>query len=350
MELLWPGFLYLLALIPLLVLVYIFILCRRRPYAVRFSSLSLVREAVGKQSQVRRHLPFVLFLLAMSSLVVAMGRPISTVTLPAANATIILSIDVSRSMCSTDISPNRLEAAKSAALDFIEAQEANVQIGVVAFAGYAVVIQEPTTDRNLLENAVQNLTTARRTAIGSGLLTSLEALSEIDDSIPSPFSGVEPEPMPEGEYAPYMVVLLTDGVNTTGPEPLFAAEYAKTRGIRVYTIGFGTDQNESPMNCGGFQGGPNDFGQFFFGGGGGGGGGNFRRGIDEETLKQVAAMTGGAYFAASSTGELEDVFRNLPVQLMTVTEITEISVIFAALGAVFVLLAIILSMIWHPIP
>lgn len=350
MELLWPGFLYLLALIPILVLIYIFILRRRRPYAVRFSSLSLVREAVGKQSQVRRHLPFVLFLLAMSSLVVAMGRPISTVTLPAANATIILSIDVSRSMCSTDISPNRLEAAKSAALDFIEAQEANVQIGVVAFAGYAVVIQEPTTDRNLLENAVQNLTTARRTAIGSGLLTSLEALSEIDDSIPSPFSGVEPEPMPEGEYAPYMVVLLTDGVNTTGPEPLFAAEYAKTRGIRVYTIGFGTDQNESPMNCGGFQGGPNDFGQFFFGGGGGGGGGNFRRGIDEETLKQVAAMTGGAYFAASSTGELEDVFRNLPVQLMTVTEITEISVIFAALGAVFVLPAIILSMIWHPIP
>ena len=348
MELLWPGFLYMLALIPILVLVYIFILRRRRPYAVRFSSLSLVREAVGKQSQLRRHLPFVLFLLAMSSLVVAMGRPVTTVTLPAANATIILTIDVSRSMCSTDISPNRLEAAKSAALDFIEAQEANVQIGIVAFAGYAVVIQEPTTDRNLLDTAIQNLTTARRTAIGSGLLTSLEALSEIDDSIPSPYSGVEPEPLPEGEYAPYMVVLLTDGVNTTGPEPLFAAEYAKTRGIRVYTIGFGTDQNDSPMNCGGFQGSP-DAGQFFFGGGGGGGG-NFRRGIDEETLKQVSALTGGAYFAASSTGELQDVFRNLPVQLMTVTETTEVSVIFVTLGAVFVLLAIVLSMIWHPIP
>ena len=288
MELLWPGFLYALALIPILALVYIFILRRRRPYAVRFSSLSLVREAIGKQSQLRRHLPFVLFLLAISSLVVAMGRPITTVTLPAANATIILTIDVSRSMCSTDIAPNRLEAAKSAALDFIEAQEANVQIGVVAFAGYAVVIQEPTTDRNLLETAVHNLTTARRTAIGSGLLTSLEALSEIDDSIPSPFSGVEPEPMPEGEYAPYMVILLTDGVNTTGPEPLFAAEYAKTRGIRVYTIGFGTAQNDSPMICGGFESGPNDFGQFFFGGGGGGGGGNFRRGIDEETLRRVA--------------------------------------------------------------
>ncbi|MBL8102105.1 MAG: VWA domain-containing protein [Anaerolineales bacterium] len=347
MELLWPGFLYGLALIPLLVLVYIFVLRRRRPFSVRFSSLSLVREAVGKQSQVRRHLPFVLFLLAMSSLVLAMGRPVTTVTLPAANATVILSIDVSRSMCSTDIQPNRLEAAKSAALDFIEAQEANVQIGVVAFAGYAVVVQEPTTDRRLLETAIQNLTTARRTAIGSGLLTSLEALSEIDDSIPSPFSGVEPEPLPEGEYAPYMVVLLTDGVNTVGPEPLFAAEFAKTRGVRVYTIGFGTDQNDSPMNCGGFQGGPNDFSQFFFGGGGGGGG--FRRGIDEETLKQVANMTGGAYFAASSTGELQDVFRNLPVQLMTITETTEISVIFAAIGAALIILAILLSMLWHPL-
>ncbi|MBE0669089.1 MAG: VWA domain-containing protein [Anaerolineales bacterium] len=347
MELLWPGFLYGLALIPLLVLVYIFVLRRRRPFSVRFSSLSLVREAVGKQSQIRRHLPFVLFLLAMSSLVLAMGRPVTTVTLPAANATVILSIDVSRSMCSTDIQPNRLEAAKSAALDFIESQEPNVQIGVVAFAGYAVVVQEPTTDRRLLETAIQNLTTARRTAIGSGLLTSLEALSEIDDGIPSPFSGVEPEPLPEGEYAPYMVVLLTDGVNTVGPEPLFAAEFAKTRGVRVYTIGFGTDQNDSPMNCGGFQGGPNDFSQFFFGGGGGGGG--FRRGIDEETLKQVANMTGGAYFAASSTGELQDVFRNLPVQLMTITETTEISVIFAAVGAALIILAILLSMLWHPL-
>ncbi|HMX21235.1 MAG TPA: VWA domain-containing protein, partial [Anaerolineales bacterium] len=275
MELLWPGFLYLLALIPLLVLVYIFVLRRRKPYAVRYSSLSLVREALGKQSQVRRHLPFVLFLLAMSSLVVAMGRPVSTITVPASNATIILAIDVSRSMCSTDISPNRLEAAKTAAWDFIAAQESNVQIGLVAFAGYAVVIQEPTTERSLLETAIQNITTARRTAIGSGLLKSLEALSEIDDSMPSPFAGTEPEPMPAGQYAPYIVVLLTDGVNTTGPEPVFAAEFAKTRGVRVYTIGFGTAQEDAPMNCGGFQGGgnPNDPNQFFFGGGGGGGGG-----------------------------------------------------------------------------
>jgi Ca-activated chloride channel homolog len=350
MELLWPGFLLLLWSIPVLIIAYILILRRRKKYAVRYSSLSLVRAALPKQSQWRRHIPFALFLLALSSLMLALTRPVTTATLPAPNATIILAMDVSRSMCSTDIQPNRLEAAKSAALGFIDAQRSDTQIGIVAFAGYAVVVQEPTTDHELLETAIRNLTTARRTAIGSGILTSIEAISEIDDDVPSPFSGVEPVPLPEGQYTPAIVVLLTDGVNTTGPEPVFAADFAKVRGVRVYTIGFGTSQNDAPMNCGVFQSSdPNDANQFFFGGGGGGGGG-FRRGIDEETLKQVSEMTGATYHAASSTDELQDVFENLPVQLITVTETTEVSVIFAAIAAVLIVLAILLSMIWHPIP
>jgi Ca-activated chloride channel family protein len=349
MELLWPGFLYLLWLIPVLIIAYILVLRRRKKYAVRYSSLSLVRAAMTKQSQWRRHLPFALFLLALSSLMLALTRPLTTATLPAPNATIILAIDVSRSMCSTDIEPNRLEAAKSAALNFILDQKSDTQIGIVAFAGYAVVVQEPTTDHELLETAIHNLTTARRTAIGSGILTSLDAISEIDENVPSPFSGIEPEPMAEGQYRPAIVVLLTDGVNTTGPEPLDAAGYAKARAVRVYTIGFGTSSNDSPMNCGGFQSGdPNDPNQFFFGGGGGGPGG-FRRGIDEETLKQVSEMTGATYHAASSSDELQDVFQNLPVQLITITETTEVSVIFAAIAACLIVLAVLLSMLWHPI-
>jgi Ca-activated chloride channel family protein len=348
MELLWPGFLQLLWLIPILIIAYILILRRRKKYAVRYSSLSLVRAALPKQSQWKRHLPFALFLLALSSLMLAMTRPVTTTTLPAPNATIILAMDVSRSMCSTDVDPNRLEVAKAAALDFILSQRSDTQIGIVAFAGYAVIVQEPTTDQELLQTAIQNLTTARRTAIGSGILTSLDAISEIDDDVPSPFSGLEPEPLPEGQYRPAIVVLLTDGVNTTGPEPLFAADFAKVRGIRVYTIGFGTSQNDSPMNCGIFQSNdPNDANQFFFGGGGGGGG--FRRGIDEETLKQVSEMTGATYHAAASTDELQDVFKNLPVQLITVTQTTEVSVVFAAIAALLILLAILLSMIWHPV-
>src|SRR5688572_13488343 len=234
MEYLWFPVLYLLGLIPILILAYILILRRRKPYSVRFSSLSLIRSALPKQSQWKRHLPFVLFLLALSSLVMAFARPTSTVTLPSSNATIILALDVSRSMCSTDIAPNRLEAAKAAALQFVEQQDSNTQIGIVAFAGFAVVAQSPTTDRALLETAIQNLTTARRTAIGEGILMSLDTIASFDDSVISPYSQLEIVPLPQGQYVPAIIVVLTDGVSTTGIHPIEAALMAAQRGVRVY--------------------------------------------------------------------------------------------------------------------
>src|SRR5215213_2033566 len=137
MSLLWPGFLYLLLLIPLAVLVYIWILRRRRRFAIRYSSLSLMREALAKQSWLRKHLPFLLFLLALTSLVFALMRPVATVMIPSNKATVIMAIDVSRSMCSTDIPPNRLEVAKDAALSFIRNNSSGRQVGIVAFAGFA---------------------------------------------------------------------------------------------------------------------------------------------------------------------------------------------------------------------
>lgn len=344
MQLLWPGFLYLLLLVPVLIAAYILILRRRRPYAVKFSSLSLIRDSLPKQSQWRRHLPFALFLAALSSLTLALARPTSEISVPSSNSTILLAIDVSRSMCSTDILPSRLEAAKSAALTFVNAQDENAQIGVVAFAGFAALIQPPTQDRALLETAIKNLSTARRTAIGEGILTSLDAIAEFDDSIPSPYSGVAPEPLPEGEYVPAIIVVLTDGVSTTGTHPLLAAQLSAERGVRVYTIGFGTDNNTSIPNCGLPPQSADQFGGQF------GGGGGFRREIDEETLKEVAAMTGGSYHLAASADELQQVFENLPTRLITVTETTEVSVIFAAFGALFVALAVVLSMLWHPLP
>lgn len=347
MEFIWSHFLYLLGLIPLLILAYIWILRRRKPASVRFSSLSLVRDALPKQSKWKRHLPFALFLLALSSLMLAMARPVSTITVPASNATIILAIDVSRSMCSTDIKPNRLEAAKNAALEFIKLQDADTQIGIVAFAGYAVIVQSPTTDKALLETAVKNLTTARRTAIGEGILMSLDAISEIDDSVPSPYSGAEPIPLAEGEYTPAIVVVLTDGVTTTGTHPLFAAEMAAERGVRVFTIGFGTTNNTSMMNCGISS--PYQFSeQFnpFFGGGGGGG---FRREIDEATLMAVAEITDASYYLAESSTELREVYENLPTHLITITETTEVGVMFAAVTVLMIVLAIVFSIIWNPL-
>jgi Ca-activated chloride channel family protein len=354
MDMLWPGFLILLGLIPLMVALYLWILRRRRRFAVRYSSLALIRDALAPQSRWRRHLPFALFLFGLASLVVALGRPVASVTVPAGQTTIILAMDVSRSMCWTDIQPSRLEAAKAAALSFIQDQQANTQIGIVAFAGFGELIQPPTNDREVLQRAVESLTPGRRTAIGSGILESLDAIAEIlSDVAPgaggsSP--GAEPTPVPEGMYIPAIIVLLTDGVSNVGPMPMDAARLAVERGVRVYTIGFGTENGSSTApNCGPRFLGGDPFGGSQFGGGSFLGGG-FRRGIDEMTLKQIASITGGAYYSATTAGELQDVFQNLPISLIVRHETMEISVAFAAIGAFLAALAILLSLAWHPLP
>ena len=357
MSLLWPGFLYLFLLIPLAVLIYILSLRRRRRFAVRYSSLSLVREAAARQSWLRKHLPFILFLLALASLVLALGRPVATVLIPSNKATVIMAIDVSRSMCSTDIPPNRLIVAKDAARSFIQNNTAGRQVGIVAFAGFAELIQPPTTDIRLLENAIESLVPARRTAIGSAILRSIDAIAEVDDRVaPSELGqGIDSgsPAVSQEEFVPHIIVLLTDGASNAGPLPVTAAQQAVERGVRVYTIGFGTINNTSPMDCGeddpfGFGGGA---GSPFGGGGfGGGGGGGFRREIDEDTLKEVAALTGGEYYAATSAGELQQVFEDLPTYVIATRETTEISVFFTAIAVILVILAVILSVRWHPLP
>jgi Ca-activated chloride channel family protein len=265
-------------------------------------------------------------------------------------------------MCATDIPPNRLLAAEAAAASFIDRQGATTQIGIVAFAGFAEIVQAPTTDQEVLLDVVESLTTGRRTAVGSAILKSLDAIAEIDDSVaPIPDAGSAPEDapaaVPRGAYAPAIIVLLTDGASNAGPVPVEAAQAAAARGVRVYTIGFGTaDPNSERPPCGlqfiGNE--PNQTGiapdPGLGGGGGGGGGGGFRRAIDEETLMAVAEATGGEYYPAESADELNTVFQNLPTNLITRHEIMEISVIFVALGALLVALAILLGQAWRPLP
>jgi Ca-activated chloride channel homolog len=353
MNFMWSAFLYLLLLIPLIVAVYVWLLRRRRRFAIRYSSLSLVREAMSHQSWLRRHLPFILFLFALAGLVFALARPVAMVSVPSNRATIILAVDVSRSMCSTDIAPNRLEAAKNAALAFIKKQDRSQRIGVVAFAGFAELVQPPTDNRSLLENALNNLTPGRRTAIGSAILQSLDAIAEIDSHVaPSDIGSTSNSssvvtPVPEGQYVPHIIVLLTDGSSNAGPNPYSAAQQAADRGVRVYTIGFGTVNNSSAMNCGNpFQSG-DQFGGGFnpFGGGGGG----FRRGIDEATLNAIADTTGGKYYTASSAGELNSVFQDLPSYLVVTQQETEIGAYFTAFAALLAVIAMILSFRWHPL-
>ena len=287
MTWLWPSFLYLLILIPLLIVAYILILRRRRRFAVRYSSLALVRDALPRQSWLRRHLPFIFFLAALTGLIIALARPVSIVSVPAGKATIILTIDVSRSMCSTDIQPTRIQAAENAALSFIQRQSSNTQIGLVAFSSFAELIQPPTSDRNLLDAAVKSLMVGRRTAIGSGILAALDAISQVDKNVAPSITdsnpGIEPAPVPKGAYVPDIIVLLTDGVNNTGPLPLDAAQQAEDRGVRVYTIGFGTPNGSEFASC---QSSDPFAGGFGFGGGGYGFGGG---GASAEALEDFNA-------------------------------------------------------------
>ncbi len=341
-------------LIPLLIAVYIWLLKRKRRFAVRYSSLVLIHEALPAGSSWRRHLPFALFLLSLISLMIALARPVAKVEVPLSRTTIILALDVSRSMCATDVPPNRLTVAQEAALAFIEDQPAGSQMGIVAFAGSAEIVVPPTRDKEVLQQAIRSFTTSIGTTIGSATLKAIDAIAQINPTVAP--SGVniearEDKPgLAEESYQPDIIVLLTDGANSQGPDPLDAAQEAAQRGVRIYTIGFGTLE-PGPMVCSHHQLGTDSFGGSF-GGGFGGGSGGFRRFlvIDEPTLQAMADLTGGTYFRAENADQLLQVFLSLPAQITLQKETVEISAVFSALGAVLVTVAVALSLLWHRFP
>ena len=183
MDLRWSSFLLLLFLIPIFIAGYLWILKRRKHTALTFSSLSIIKDAIQNQSQWRRHVPFAFFLLAFVSLTFALARPMANVRVPSSRSTILLALDVSLSMCSSDIPPNRLTIAQEAAESFIRAQESGTNIGIVAFAGFAELIVPPTNEKEVLLEAVARLTAGRRTAIGSAILRSIDAIAEINPDV-----------------------------------------------------------------------------------------------------------------------------------------------------------------------
>ena len=183
MDFLWSSLLALLVLLPAMVAVYVWSMRRQRRSGVRYSSLALVREAAPGSARLRRHLPFALFVAALGAIVVAMARPVVILAVPTNQTTIILTIDVSGSMCSSDIPPSRLEAAEAAAASFIKSQASSTRIGIVAFSSFAEVVQAPTNDQAALLSALHSLATGRRTAIGDGILASIDAISQVDPSV-----------------------------------------------------------------------------------------------------------------------------------------------------------------------
>ncbi len=356
MTFLWPTLLLGLLVIPVSLGIYIWAIRRRRRYAVRFSHLALIREALPRGARWRRHLPFALFLIGLASLATALARPTAEVEVPLSRTSIILALDTSRSMCATDVLPNRLTVAQEAALSFIRNQPDGVQIGIVAFAGFAEIIVPPTSDRDTLIEAVETLTTSLGTAIGSATLKSIDAIAEVNDAVAPSGVFLDPEasgPEPEVHlYLPDIIVLLTDGANTQGPRPQDAARQAADRLVRIYTIGFGTTEL-SDMVCTRAQLGGDVFGDGFGGGFGGGfgfgGSGNFRRFLllDEPTLRSVAEITGGSYFRAENAEQLAEVFATLPARFAFQKERVEISVFFLAFGALLATVGVALALRWN---
>jgi len=236
-------------------------------------------------------------------------------------------------------------------------------MGLVVFSGFAELTVPPTTDRKALVEAIDGLTTGHGTAIGSAMLKGLDAIAEANPNVAPvgdapetepPATGSTPSTPPANGFVPDIIVLLTDGANNRGIEPLDAVPYAVERHVRVYPIGFGT-ANPSPPSCTREQMGGDVFDAGGFGGGGGGFGGGFggRRGFlvaDEPTLKEVAKQTGGTYHGAKDSDQLSKVFADLPKEVATQKQPTEITWMLAALGALLAAGAVAASMRWSPYP
>jgi Ca-activated chloride channel family protein len=341
MNFLWPQFLWLLALLPALLLLYVWLLRRKKKLALRYASLSLVREAMGTGQSVRRHVPPVLFLLAIAAMLIAAARPMAVVVLPSNQQTIILAMDVSGSMRATDVLPNRLVAAQEAAKAFIKDLPRTVKVGIVAFAGSAQVAQLPTVNHDDLMTAIDGFQLQRATATGNAIVVSLATLFP-DQGIdvanfgpPSRSRGVPIEqagrappkafvPVAPGSYTSAAIIMLTDGQRTTGVDPLDAAKAAAERGVRVYTVGVGTVDGETI----GFE------------------GWSMRVRLDEDTLKAVANQTQADYFYAGTAADLKKVYDTLSSRLTVEKKETEVSALFALGAALLALLSAGLSLFW----
>jgi Ca-activated chloride channel family protein len=349
----WPWALVALLAVPLLLVARWWLNRRRKRSAVTVSSIALIRAAVPGRSAWRRRIPVYLFLTGLIALAGALARPQATLAVPSNNTSILLAIDVSGSMCSTDVAPNRLSVAMDAARKFIKAQRDGTKIGLVAFSGIAGLLVPPTTDKDSLLAAIDTLKTARGTAIGQAILTAIDAIAEINPDVAA--TGVDLDdtaPNPLANYEPDTIVVLTDGSNTTGVDPVTAAEQAAARHVRVFTIGFGTT-NPAPAVCTADQISGGDPGQGFAGGGqfGGGGfggrGGGHNQEIDEDALKKVADRTGGQYFRAQDAGQLSKVLGDLPRDIGLHQEKVEITFWFVLAAALLAFSGVGLAMWWN---
>ena len=363
----WPLMLWFMLLVPLLAWSYLRLLKRRREAARRYASLELLgvgqsalmqaaREAgmaaPSRWKRLREHVPAMLLLLAVAAMLLALARPQAPLLIPSRVESVILAMDISGSMRATDVKPDRITAAQNAAKAFIAGQPGAVRVGVVSIAGAAALVQSPTRNRQDLYDAIDRFQLQRGTALGSGLILSLATLlpeADIDvelfinghssrarpsaAALPGAGQPAAPEQKPAevkkaaepGSNNSAAIVLLSDGQSNTGPDPLKAAAIAAEHGVKIYTVGVGTSEGAT-LTVNGWS---------------------MRVRLEEEQLKKIAAATGAEYFRAGTATDLSKIYSNLGMKLaFEKRQATEVTALFAALGAALAMGAALLSLLW----
>jgi Ca-activated chloride channel family protein len=333
--------------VPAIVGAYLLVLRRKRKFALHYASLSMVQDAMGASRRFRRHLPPLIFLLALISMLIAIARPAAVVTLPYQYETVVLAIDASGSMRAADVSPTRIAAAQVAARSFVADQPRTSRLAVVSFASTASVVQAPTLNREDILAALDRIQLQRGTAIGSGILVSLKIIFpdlefDLRSSNPRPGGAAEAshgkpidapatgqaaadsQPVPPGSYASAAIILITDGQTTAGPDPIEASKMAAERGVRIFTVGIGTVSGEI-LAAEGWS---------------------MRVRLDEEALKTIANITKGEYFYAGTATDLTKIYKTLNSRLALEKKASEVTALFAAAGAIFGLFSGLLSLLW----
>lgn len=339
----WPLMLWGLLALPVLVWGYLFILRRQRRMQARLADPHLFAHLVSAPSAWRRHLPVGIYLAAVLLLALAMARPTAAIPLPVNRAAVVLAIDTSKSMMAEDIKPTRLEAAKSAARDFIRAMPSSARIGLVAFSDYGTVLVPPSTDRPALEEALGRLQPQQATAVGSAILEALrvlpgraeflgDRLTQLRGPVPQgPQAPPTPAPPPGSQIPPAVtalppaaILILSDGVSNLGADPRAAAALAAEAKVRIYAVGVG-QQGGSVMQLN------NQLVLVPF---------------DPTALQEVARQTGGEYFTSDSLPELRRIYRQMGRSIGWERRRTEITSVVAGAAAILMLTGGMLSMIW----
>ncbi len=315
----WPVMLAVLAVLPLLGAVYVWALRRPARRPVAFTQLALVQQAASVSSPWRRHVPAGLTALALAAIILALARPVAPMPVPAVQNTVVLSIDVSRSMLADDLPPNRMEAAKAAAIEFVHTLPRGLKVGLVTFSSFAIVVVPPTADRSRVVDAIGVLSTEFATAIGDGLLEAVWALPGRERPV-SPFM---PSPPPRPPVPPGTIVLLSDGQSNRGVLPQDAARVAREQEARVYTVGIGTPEGTF-LNLGGRS---------------------IWVRLDEDTLREIAEITGGSYYHATSALELRRVYRQLSRTIGWESRPTEVSALAAGAAVLLLVGAVGMSLL-----